>query len=135
MCGILIENSLKGSLITSSIIGIGLNVNQINFSTGLNKASSLQLMTNRKFDLDALLSCIISKLKEKVSMLNSGDFKTLESDYLSVLYKKNIPAMFKDSKDVLFMGLIKGISKDGKLQVELDNESIKEFGIKEISFA
>jgi BirA family biotin operon repressor/biotin-[acetyl-CoA-carboxylase] ligase len=42
--------------------------------------------------------------------------------------------MFKDSYDVLFMGIIRGVSKDGKLQVELEDETFKEFGIKEISF-
>ena len=42
--------------------------------------------------------------------------------------------MFKDSNDIVFMGIIRGISKDGKLQVELEDEIFKEFGIKEISF-
>ena len=133
--GILIENSLKGSLIASSIIGIGLNVNQINFPAVLNKASSLQLVTHQNYNLELLLSRIISKLEEKVTLLNARDFKTLEAAYLKVLYKKNIPTMFKDSKDVLFMGIIRGISKDGKLQVELEDASLGEFGIKEISLA
>jgi BirA family biotin operon repressor/biotin-[acetyl-CoA-carboxylase] ligase len=33
------------------------------------------------------------------------------------------------------MGIIYGISNEGKLQVKLEDNSIKEFGIKEISFA
>ena len=133
--GILIENTLKGSLIASSIIGIGLNVNQINFPAVLNKASSLQLVTHQNYNLELLLSRIILKLEEKVTLLNARDFKILEAAYLKVLYKKNIPTMFKDSKDVLFMGIIRGISKDGKLQVELEDASLGEFGIKEISLA
>ena len=43
--------------------------------------------------------------------------------------------MFKDSSDVLFMGIISGISASGNLLVELEDETIKEFGIKEISLA
>jgi BirA family biotin operon repressor/biotin-[acetyl-CoA-carboxylase] ligase len=43
--------------------------------------------------------------------------------------------MFKDSAGILFMGIIYGISNEGKLQVKLEDNSIKEFGIKEISFA
>ena len=42
--------------------------------------------------------------------------------------------MFKDSKGTLFMGMVLGISEDGKLQVALEDERILEFGIKEISF-
>ena len=134
ICGVLIENSLKGAKISSSVIGIGLNVNQTKFPIDLKKASSLKLITNKNFDLDKILKQIVSKLKERIAVLNSKDFNALELDYLNVLYKKNIPTMFKDSKDVLFMGLICGVSLEGKLQVMLEDDSIKEFGLKEISF-
>ena len=134
VCGVLIENRLKGKEISSAIIGIGLNVNQTIFSSALPKASSLKLRTNQTFDLDVLLKNIILKIKDKIALLNKSNFKVLETSYLNVLYKKNIPAMFKDSKDVLFMGIICGISKEGKLQVTLEDNTLKEFGIKEISF-
>ena len=134
ICGVLIENSLKGSEISSSIIGIGLNVNQTSFPLSLNKASSLKLLTARDFQLAPLLECIVLKLKAKVALLNAKEFQTLEVDYLNVLHKKNIPTMFKNSQDALFMGIICGISQEGKLQIALEDESIQEFGIKEVSF-
>ena len=43
--------------------------------------------------------------------------------------------MFKNSNGSLFMGKIIGVSSVGKLQIELENDAIKEFGVKEISFA
>lgn len=43
--------------------------------------------------------------------------------------------MFKNAQNVLFMGKILGISQSGKLQIELEDETIKEFGLKEVSFA
>ena len=134
ICGVLIENSIKGTKISSSVIGIGLNVNQTNFPNSLKKVSSLKLLNAQDYDLEKLLKRIILKLKAKIVLLNAKDFKTLESEYLNVLYKKNIPTMFKNSKDVLFMGIIRGISKEGKLQIGLEDETIIEFDIKEISF-
>ena len=134
LCGILIENSLKIGKISSSVIGIGLNVNQTGFPKSLKKVSSLKLLSNKDFNLEKLLESIVSKLKVKIEMLDSKDFKTLEAEYLKVLYRKNIPTMFKNSQDVLFMGIISGISKEGKLQIALEDDSIQEFGIKEVSF-
>ncbi|WP_299668077.1 biotin--[acetyl-CoA-carboxylase] ligase [uncultured Polaribacter sp.] len=134
IAGILVENNLKGAKINTTIIGIGLNVNQTAFPDALKKVSSLKIENGRDFNLEVLLKNIISKLKMNIETLNSKEFKTLETDYLKVLYKKNIPTMFKNSKDVLFMGIIRGISNDGKLQVELEDEILQEFGIKEISF-
>lgn len=45
ICGILIENSLKGSEIDWSIIGIGLNVNQTTFPEDLPNPTSMKLCT------------------------------------------------------------------------------------------
>lgn len=134
ICGILIENSLKGTEISSAVIGIGLNVNQTDFPVSLEKASSLQLLRGQNFDLDRLLKKIILKLKLKIALLEAKEYKALEAAYLQVLYKKNIPTMFKDSKDALFMGMVLGVSEEGKLQVALEDERVLEFGIKEISF-
>ena len=45
ICGILIENSLKGMEIDWSIIGIGLNVNQTSFPEDLPNPTSMRLCT------------------------------------------------------------------------------------------
>lgn len=136
VCGILIENILKGKYINASIIGIGLNVNQESFPKELPDASSLKMILKKDFDLDELLKRIISKLKENMELLIDNKFESLESKYLNVLYKKNIPSMFKDTRNVWFMGKIIGVNtSNGKLQIELSDETIKEFALKEVSLA
>ena len=135
ICGILIENTIKGSKIHKSIIGIGLNVNQVEFPENLPNATSLKNSTHQSYDLDVLLLEIVHKLQEKIHLLSLKKHEALETAYLNVLYKKNIPTMFKDSRDVLFMGIIIGISPLGSLQIELEDETVKEFGIKEVSLA
>jgi len=135
ICGILIENTVKGRKIKNSIIGIGLNVNQEKFPDSLKNVTSLKKITNKEFDLELLLVEIIEKTEERLKMLLLKKYTNLETDYLNALYKKNIPTMFKDSNDVLFMGKIVGISSLGHLQIELEDETVKEFGIKEVSLA
>ena len=135
IAGILIENNLKGAKITSSVIGIGINVNQENFSKDLPNATSIKNIVNKEFDLDVLLNEVLIKLKDKIDLLKRKEFALLEEEYLSVLYKKNVPSMFKNNQNILFMGKIIGVSENGNLQVELENETVKEFGLKEVSFA
>lgn len=133
ICGILIENTFFGDQIKSTIIGIGLNVNQEKFPASLRNVTSLKLATLKETDLNALLHEILAELQSNLKLLESKDFHLLEEQYLNVLYKKNIPTMFKTSKDEIFMGIISGISDQGNLQIQLEDDSIKEFGIKEVS--
>lgn len=132
--GILIENSLKKDTIVSSIIGIGLNVNQDKFSKELSKASSLKKILGEEVDLDILLMNILNRLKENISLLKEMKCKVLEDRYLNNLYKKDIASMFRTPEGNLFMGKIIGVSQEGKLQLELEDETIKEFDLKEVSF-
>ena len=134
ICGVLIENSIKNHQLYSSVIGIGLNVNQQVFSSDLLNATSIKNSTNKETDLDKLLVLLLKKIKENITLFENEKFELLEKKYLNKLYKKNIPTTFKDSQNVLFMGIIQGVSKNGKLQILLEDDSIKEFGIKEVSF-
>lgn len=133
ICGILIENTFFGDQIKSTIVGIGLNVNQEKFPNSLRNVTSLKLATLKETDLNLLLHEILAELKTNIKLLESKDFHLLDKQYLNVLYKKNIPTMFKTSKDEIFMGIISGISDQGNLQIQLEDDSVKEFGIKEVS--
>lgn len=136
ICGLLIESVMKEGEIKSSVIGIGLNVNQTSFSETLKNVSSMKnQLKNEDIDLDILLQKILSELKIQIGFIENSKANALEETYLDVLYKKNIPSMFKNDRDVLFIGKIIGVSSIGKIQIELDDDSVKEFGIKEVSFA
>jgi len=54
VAGILIENSLRGSVLDTAIVGIGLNVNQGHFPDGLS-ATSLSLCSGEKWDAEQVL--------------------------------------------------------------------------------
>ena len=61
--GILIENSIHKSSLKNTIIGIGFNVNQINFPSEL-QATSLKTETNKKFDIDLIANELFSLLEK-----------------------------------------------------------------------
>jgi BirA family biotin operon repressor/biotin-[acetyl-CoA-carboxylase] ligase len=135
ICGVLVENVMQGKDIKSAIIGIGINVNQEVFPSQLKNVTSIKNQIKRAVDLDDLLHKLVDELKKSIAFITNSTTNVLKKEYLKWLYKKNIPTMFKDSKNVLFMGKIVDVSLQGKLQIELEDESIQEFGIKEVSFA
>jgi BirA family biotin operon repressor/biotin-[acetyl-CoA-carboxylase] ligase len=128
--GVLIENSIKSKGSISSIVGLGLNVNQIDFEQ-LPKASSLAVIGNTPFDKEEILLRIVEKLEHNMGSWNenSGLFR---SEYTNKLFKKGIPMPFEDLKQHRFMGIIQGVSNIGKLRILLENDTVSEFDIKEI---
>ena len=69
ICGILIENSLLGEHIKWSIIGIGLNVNNLNFPTDLPNPTSMAICAGTEFQIEEVLDQIIDRLAHRLSRL------------------------------------------------------------------
>lgn len=134
ICGILIENSVKHDKISHSIVGIGLNVNQEIFPTELKKATSIKKILKKDVKLDELLQKILQQIKISIAKIEKKHFKSLHSDYHLNLYRFEQPSMFKTNDNAIFLGKIIGVSEQGKLKLELLDETIKEFEVKEICF-
>lgn len=128
--GILIENSLKSDGTIVSIAGIGLNINQQDFSQ-LPKASSLYVASGRLFDKAELLEKITQNIVRNVDFIKEHN-DVLWQIYLSKLFKRDVPMPFEDASGNRFMGVIKSVNSDGKLELLLEDDSLKAFGIKEI---
>ncbi|WP_112113832.1 biotin--[acetyl-CoA-carboxylase] ligase [Flavobacterium aciduliphilum] len=131
VCGILIENSFKNGVEIESIIGIGINVNQQSFEN-LPKASSLARITQKEYDVDALRDRVLFHFQKHYVKIVSSNSAYIWENYHALLFKINVPMPFEDAFQQRFMGIIKGVSTDGTLQVLLENDSIASFGIKEI---
>ncbi len=130
IAGILIENQLQGSQIISSIIGIGLNVNQKIF--GDYPATSISL---EKGSDESILHVLMNFLEVINDRSRNGVL--IESDrhdeYVKKLYLEGELAEFESTNNGCFKGRIKDVGKDGKLQIALDG-GLREFDLKEIRF-
>ncbi len=134
VCGILIQNTISGRSLQSSIIGIGININQLIFPKDLN-ATSLSLETGKKYDLMPLINkltqCIEFRYLQSKSQRN---FAKIHEEYLSKMYRFGVEALYKRTfDDTVFMGKIVGVSPFGQLEI-MSNKGIELFDIKEIKF-
>jgi BirA family biotin operon repressor/biotin-[acetyl-CoA-carboxylase] ligase len=131
ICGILIENVLLGNQIQESVIGIGLNVNQLSFNN-LTNVSSLKLLLGKTFSLEELLLDIVKNLEIVFLSIENENDSLLWRTYENVLFRKDKPSTFKDGKGKFFMGFIRRVSPQGRLVVELEDAVMKEFDLKKI---
>jgi len=118
--GILIENSLSGKNLASSIVGIGINVNQAHFSPTLQYATSFHQITGRRYDLSNLIQQLAHHIEARYLQLKTMQFDLIQHDYLSKLYRFNEWHSFEDTATkTSFLGKIVDVQKEGKLVIEV----------------
>ncbi len=150
ICGILIENSLRGEYLASSIVGIGLNVNQRNFDVSLPNPTSMALCINQQevsadgavspLDIEECIEELTDIFKKYVRRYTrqTGGLLKLRRLYLSQLWRLDEPARFSDMSTSFagheFNGTIRGLSDVGNLLIETEEGELREFAFKEIGY-
>lgn len=131
--GILIENSIMYGLLKSSVIGVGLNVNQTEFRSNAPNPVSLKMLTNQHFDSECVLTELLSGMNYYYNLLCEGEYEEIDRQFVSVLYRLNEWHLFR-SDDEIFEGEIIGVNEIGQLQIRETNGQIVEFHFKEVEF-
>ncbi len=132
--GILIENDLNGQQISSSIVGIGLNVNQVHFESNM-QATSIKLETGQPFDIQSVIKKVtfqvLTKLKEVAEIDNP--FYTLKKVYLDKLMalQKTVQVFDTTQQEKTTIKPI-DISQSGQLLALDHHGKLRSFDIKDI---
>ena len=117
--GILIQNNLKGKMVESSIIGIGLNINQCEFDSSLPNPTSVFLESGKTYDLKALKDKLLLCLNTQVRELYAGNYGDIQSAYESRMYNRGVKSTFS-CQGTTYNGIILGVKKDGRLVADVD---------------
>jgi BirA family biotin operon repressor/biotin-[acetyl-CoA-carboxylase] ligase len=131
--GILIENSIMNGLLKSSVVGIGLNVNQTVFYSDAPNPVSLQLLTNQHYDCEIILSEILSGIDWYYHLLREGKEAAIDQEFISVLYRRDEKHYYKADDDI-FEGEIIGVNEIGQLLIRKNDGKVLEFHFKEVEF-
>ena len=132
--GVLIENALQGSRLAYSVVGIGLNINQSHFPAVYSRrVTSLRLETGQYLHLAEQLPQLVLALEKSYLRLRAGQLESLRSEYLHYLLGFGQERQYIISGQ-LVIGIIVGVSPDGKLRLKLSEDEIREFDIKEIKW-
>jgi len=132
--GILIENQWHAGTMTSSIIGVGINVNNTSLPN-LPQASSMLLQSGTTFEISEVLFKIVAGISSELKRFVSNDAIELKAEYEAQLFRRNIRSEFEDAEGNRFQGTIKGVSNGGRLIIELSDGVQDYFAIKQLKLS
>ncbi len=133
VAGILIENAIKGKNLSSSIIGIGLNLNQELFVSDAPNPVSLKQVSAINYDIETVTETIVENIKNWYRKLQIGGFDEIDRSYFKLLFRANEWAVFR-KQGISFEAKIAGIGDFGQLILEERNGSVSEYMFKEVEF-
>lgn len=134
ICGILIENSLAGSHIERSIVGIGLNVNQTEFRSAVPNPVSLSKLIGTAFPLEPLMRSIAAAVFRNLETA-STNLDELHCRYCQNLWRREGEWQWRDNRTAqLFTAEIVDVAPQGHLTLrDTSDGSLKTFAFKEVS--
>lgn len=143
LVGILIENALIGQYVEHSIVGIGVNVHQMNWQSNAPNPISMKEITGREYDIEELLNEWICSMK---SWKNSK-IEDLSSAYLQHLYRREgwheyverevsiaPTAIAEKGTKNTFLAKIVTVTEQGELVLRLQDNAEKKYHFKQIRF-
>ena len=132
LAGILINSTIKANMMDVSIIGIGLNVNQMHFQDWPTRPVSMKMITGKEYDLQPLLEQIAQRIIIKVKQLKNN-LTSIEHDYLKRLFRYRTWAEYEVKGKTLRL-FMTGIDPFGRLMMRDESDNSYCFDIKEIKF-
>jgi BirA family transcriptional regulator, biotin operon repressor / biotin---[acetyl-CoA-carboxylase] ligase len=132
VAGMLVENSICNNQFVYSLVGIGLNVNQIVFSPELPNPVSIKNLRGTDFDLTECLNSLCGCLDIRYEQLKNKTTQ-IDKDYRDALYRIGVLSGF-NYQGKMIKAKITGVAEYGYLQLENANGRKLECDLKEISF-
>lgn len=133
IAGILIETSIQGNYFHSAVIGIGLNLNQLEFSKELPNPVSLKKLTGMEWNPEETACEVRDILMDWYQKLQAGYVDEIDARYHENLFRRNEWARFRKGEKEMEARII-GTGEYGQLLLE-DRAGIQSaYMFKEIEF-
>lgn len=130
IAGILIEHTLVGQHIKSSVIGVGLNCNQTQFPDYLPNPTSLALCCNKQFSLQIILHAVLAEFERLYKQTFANN--SIHFDYNQYIYMKHKQCVFEDAHGT-FVGIIRDVNQQGILTIEDEQKNMRTYAFKQVA--
>lgn len=133
VAGLLIENNLMGGRVQTSIMGVGLNVNQRRFLSDAPNPVSLSQILGHDVPCREVLGRFVAHLRSYYNMMQAGEYAALHTQFLEHLYRLGSEHAFRDA-DGTFRGRITGVEPAGRLVITDTLGRIRHYAFKEVEY-
>lgn len=146
LSGILVENTLIGSRVAYSIVGIGLNVNQLVFRSKAPNPVSMQQITGQEYDAQGLLEAYLETLRHWMD----ASPEALKEAYMGHLYRREglfpyverevsvapttLASAEEKTDNQVFMAELVDVDPLGELVLRTDKGEVRAYHFKQIRF-
>jgi len=131
--GILIQNSICGAALQSSVVGIGVNVNQEVFDESLPNPTSLKIEAGgTEFDLETIRNLLFQHIEQRYLQLKTGQTEALAAAYRECLYGLGVSRLFQRADGSTFRGVVTGTTPTGLLCILDEQGNEGRFDLKAV---
>lgn len=131
--GILIENTITGSNVSRSIIGVGININQTDFPAMEPVAISLKMITQKEEEISEVQNSLIEVFFKYLEILEVGNYDRIDDEYFSKLLNFEKWADYIEGRKKL-RGRIVDVMDDGYMVMETEDGQYRKFGFGDIRY-
>ncbi len=132
LAGILIENSISGSYLSDSVIGVGINVDQERFSEQTKNAASIFTLGERLVGPEKIFEYLSSSIEQYYLQLKEGKQRALSDKYYHHLLGFQQSRMYLVNGEEL-TGIITEVDTSGRLVIQHPNKKTA-YAFKEVGF-
>lgn len=134
LCGILINSTVHGMDMGVSVIGIGLNVNQMRFRDWPTNPISMKMIMGHDIELEPLLRGLVAAVDQRIQMLRSPEgVAKIKKEYFARMYRYHQWGNFETKESIVKL-YVDGIDEFGRLMTLDESGTPQVFDIKELKF-
>jgi len=131
VAGFIIDNIVADSIIHTSVLGVGININQTTFNKYLPQATSLSLENQYEYHLNEIKESFLSCVEKRYKSFLSKSYSL--NEYNDMLYLRNKFLLF-EIDNVKLNAKIINVNDSGKIILMFENKKLKSFGVNDIRF-
>jgi BirA family biotin operon repressor/biotin-[acetyl-CoA-carboxylase] ligase len=120
--GILVESTFEGARVKYVVLGIGFNLNQIDFTDELrNHATSLKLQTETEYDREDFAVRLLKNIAHWYAILQSGSFHGILERWKTLSSFAENKMVTIDLGNEKINGITRGLTDNGALMIETES--------------